>query len=52
MPSLWATAATVIPEPSKRFPKRELIALSSQMRGVREEEVVGAGSLADDGTGV
>jgi hypothetical protein len=52
IPSFRAADEMVSPEPSRRFPRSELIARSSQMRGVREEEEVTTGRLAEDGIGV
>lgn len=52
IPSLCATEVMVNPEPSKRFPRSELIARSSQISGVREEVVVIVAGLEKDGIGV
>ena len=42
----------VSPLPSRRFPNSDEIARSSQISGVREEDVVTTGRLAEEGIGV
>ncbi len=51
-PSLRAAELIVSPPPSRRLPRRELIARSSQMSGVREEDEVITGRFAEEGIGV
>lgn len=52
MPSFWAALDMVSPEPSNRDPRRDDIARSSQISGVREEEDVTCGFELKDGNGV